>query len=83
MVSSRVFQDVKSELDWKLPKGQNAKQWKTKVRWELLDEYDVAALDKQRWSIEDVDEEVQVRLKAKAQIKKHLPEPGDRKDDDS
>ena len=76
-----VFQDVKSEHDWKMPKGVNAKQWKTKVRWELLDEYDVASLDKQRWAIDDVDEEVQTRLKAKAQIRKHLPEASDRNDE--
>ena len=41
----RAFGDVKSENGWKMPKGANAGKWKSKVKWILLQEYDVKFLD--------------------------------------
>ena len=68
----RAFEDVKSENDWKMPKGANAGKWKSKVKWTLLQEYDVKFLDSSDWSIPEADREVADRLQKRALFNKHL-----------
>eukprot|EP00959_Pyramimonas_sp_CCMP1952_P129409 2706342-Pyramimonas_sp.AAC.1 len=36
----RAFENVKKLSDWKQPRGEGGKRWKSKLRWELADEYD-------------------------------------------
>jgi hypothetical protein len=67
-----AFEDVKSESDWKMPKGANAGKWKSKVKWTLLQEYDVKFLDSSDWSIPEADREVSDRLQKRALFNKHL-----------
>ena len=68
----RAFEQARCESDWRMPKGQNAKNWKSKVRWTLLEEYDVESLDREDWEIEEADLEVTERLKQRALFNKHL-----------
>ena len=68
----KAFQDCRTESDWKMPKGGNSKSWKTKVRWTLLDEYDVEKLDNDDWPIDAVDDEVKERMTRKALFAKSL-----------
>ena len=68
----RAFEDVKSENDWKMPRGANAGKWKSKVKWTLLQEYDVKLLDSSDWNIPEADREVADRLQKRALFNKHL-----------
>ena len=68
----RAFEDVKSEADWKQPKGSGSGKWRSKVKWQLLQEYDVQALESSDWSIPLADAEVSDRLQRRALFAKHL-----------
>ena len=68
----RAFEDVKCEADWKQPKGSGSGKWKTKVKWALLQEYDVQALESPDWAIPSADAEVSERLQRRALFNKHL-----------
>ena len=67
----RAFEDVHRESDWQKPQNHQGK-WKSKVKWTLLDEYDVRALDSHDMCIPEADEEVSARLRQKALFSKHL-----------
>ena len=67
----RAFEDVQRESDWQRPKNAQGK-WKSKVKWQLLEEYDVKALESNEYSIPAADEEVSQRLRQKALFAKHL-----------
>ena len=71
----RAFADVRSVDDWKMPKGA-PKSWKSKVKWGLLKEYDVKALESNDWRIPEADKEVTDRLQQKALFNKHLEKSG-------
>ena len=62
----RAVEDVMSETDWKMPKGVNAGKWKSKVKWTLLQEYDVKFLDSSDWGIPEADREVADRLQKRS-----------------
>ena len=68
----RAFENAKKQSDWKQPRGEGGKRWKSKVRWELADEYDAVALESDDWAITDADEEVRKRLERKALFNKYL-----------
>ena len=68
----RAFEDVKCEADWKQPKGSGSGKWKTKVKWALLQEYVVQALESSDWDIPSADAEVSERLQRRALFNKHL-----------
>ena len=68
---TRAFGDVKCEADWQKPRNHRGK-FKSKVKWALLEEYDVRALDNNELSVPEADEEVTQRLKQKALFNKHL-----------
>ena len=70
-----AFEDVKEEADWKQPRNSNGK-WKSKVKWGLLKEYDVKALESNDWRIPEADKEVTDRLQQKALFNKHLEKSG-------
>ena len=53
----KAFEAVTEERDWRLPKGQEAKGWRSKVKWSMLDIYDIQALEKDGAAIESVDNE--------------------------
>ena len=59
-----------------MPKGANAGKWKSKVKWTLLQEYDVKFLDSSDWSIPEADREVADRLQKRALFNKHLSSNG-------
>ena len=63
--------------DWKQPRGQQGQNWKTKVRWELCDQYDIRALDEDELYIIGADEEVRSRLEKKALFKKYFGKAGE------
>ena len=63
---------MKCEADWKQPKGSGSGKWKSKVKWQLLQEYDVQALESSDWSIPSADAEVSDRLQRRALFAKHL-----------
>ena len=68
---ARAFEDVHSEADWKQPPDHKGK-WPSKIKWQLLREYDVRPLESTEWAVPEVDEEVGERLKRRALIAKHL-----------
>ena len=68
----KAFEDVKCEADWKQPKGAGSGKWKSKVKWQLLQEYDVKALESSDWAISGADQEVADRLQRRALFQKHL-----------
>ena len=68
----RAFERVKSQSDWKAPKGQPGQKWKTEVVWHLADEYDVLAMQNADIQIDEADDEVRKRLERKALFAKHL-----------
>ena len=67
----RVFEDVACEADWKAPRDHKGK-WQSKIKWRLLQEYDVRCLESSEWSLPEADAEVSERLKRKALLAKHL-----------
>ena len=68
----RAFGNVKRQADWKQPRGQGGQKWKSKVNWELCDQYDIRALDAEELIIPDADEEVRHRLERMALFQKYL-----------
>ena len=70
-----AFEDVREESDWKQPRGSGGK-WKSKVKWGLLKEYDVKALEGSDWRIPEADKEVSDRLQQRALFDKHLEKSG-------
>ena len=66
----RCFEDVHSEEDWKAPRNHNGK-WRSKIKWDLLREYDVQSLESSEWQIQEADDEVSERIKKKALFAKH------------
>ena len=58
--------------DWKQQRGQEAQKWRTKVRAELCDHYDVKALAEEELYTPGADEEVKNRLEKKALFSKYL-----------
>ena len=68
----RAFENAKKQSDWKQPRGEGGQRWKSKVRWELADEYDAVALADGELRVDDADEEVRKRLERKALFAKHL-----------
>ena len=70
-----AFEDVREESDWKQPRGSGGK-WKSKVKWGLLKEYDVKALEGSDWRIPEADKEVSDRLQQRALFNKHLEKSG-------
>ena len=70
-----AFANVRKLTDWKQPRGQQ--KWKSKVRWELCDQYDIRALDEDELYIPGADEEVRNRLEKKALFKKYLDKAGE------
>ena len=67
-----AFAKVRKMSDWKQPRGQQGQKWRTKVRWELCDQYDIRALDEEELYIPGADEEVKNRLEKKALFNKYL-----------
>ena len=67
----KAFEEVNEEADWKMPRG-GPKNWKSKVKWQLLKEYDVQSLESSEWDIPEADQEVSDRLQRKALFAKHL-----------
>ena len=72
----RALENVRSESDWKQPKG-GFKGWKTKVQYHVLEQIDVGGLDKDGIGIEAVDKEVRARLQEKALLSKALAQLAD------
>ena len=68
---ARAFEDVHSEADWKQPRDHKGK-WSSKIKWQLLREYDVRSLGSTEWAVLEADEEVSERLERRALIAKHL-----------
>ena len=68
----KAFEGVKQESDWKRPQGQQGQKWKSRVRWDLLQEFDVASLAQTEWEIEEADDEISSKLKRRALMAKHL-----------
>jgi len=61
----RAFDNVHRLSDWKAPKGAGGK-WRTKVQWDLADQYDVLALDSGELRIDAADDEVRRRMERAA-----------------
>ena len=72
----KAFENVKQESDWKRPSGQQGQKWKSRVRWDLLQEFDVASLSQTEWEIEEADDEITAKLKRRALLHKHLDQIG-------
>ena len=72
----KAFENVKQESDWKRPQGQQGQKWKSRVRWDLLQEFDVASLSQTEWEIEEADDEITAKLKRRALLHKHLEQIG-------
>ena len=66
----RCFEDVACEDDWKPPRNHNGK-WRSKIKWDLLKEYEVRSLESSEWVIQEADDEVSERIKKKALFAKH------------
>ena len=58
--------------DWKQPKGEQGKQWRSKVRWDLSDEYDALAFEGDDLMIKEADEEVRKRQERNALFNKYV-----------
>ena len=67
-----AFREVERESDWRRPKGDQGKNWKSKVKWGLAAEADVIALEERDGTIPNVDKEVAQALRDKAYFKKQL-----------
>ena len=62
-----------SESDWRPPKNQQqARNWKSKVQWALLDAYDVSALERSRTGIQEVDQESAGALKQQQNLENYI-----------
>jgi hypothetical protein len=68
----RAFSDVHCANDWKQPRGQQGQKWKSRVKWELCDQYDIRALDSEELNIPEADDEVKQRLEKMALFNKYL-----------
>ena len=71
-----AFEDVHGEADWKKPR-QAGGSWRSKVKWQLLQEYGVRSLDSSEWHVAEADQEVSERLERRALFNKHLSEFSD------
>ena len=67
-----AFQDVRRMSDWKQPKGQAGQKWRSRVQWQLCEQYDRRSLDENELAIPAADEEVRLRLEKKALFNKYL-----------
>ena len=56
----RAHEDCSTELDWKRP--DNAKNWRSKVKWDLCDRYDVRGQNMRTARVREADKEVQDSL---------------------
>ena len=72
----RAWENVDKLSDWKQPRGESGKKWRSKVRWDLADEYDALALEGDDLMIDEADEEVRKRLERKALFSKYLDKAG-------
>lgn len=57
---TRALEDVHCEADWLKPQSFPGK-WRSKIKWALLDEYGVMALDSHEYAVPEADEEVSRR----------------------
>ena len=48
----KAFEFVEGEEGWRPPKGEAAKKWKSKVKWGLLDAYDLQSLEGKKLGID-------------------------------
>ena len=71
-----LLEDVHGVDDWRQPRGA-PKSWKSKVKWTLLQEYDVGSLEASEWGIPEADSEVASRLQQRALFNKHLAKHDD------
>ncbi len=53
-----AFAHVHHEEDWKRPRGEGSRNWKSKVRWNLLNDLDLGALEANSGTAPLVDAEV-------------------------
>lgn len=67
-----AFDDVKEESDWRPPKGQNSRSWKSKVKWALLDMHDPTKMAVPSSAIENVDRARAEVSQNKTNFQKHL-----------
>ena len=72
----KAFADVRKESDWRRPTGAAGRNWKSKVNWQLLDAYDVIALERDRYSLENVDKETQGVFQKQQQLDNYLTSLG-------
>jgi hypothetical protein len=62
----KAFEFVEGEEGWRPPKGEAAKKWKSKVKWGLLDAFDLQSLEGKKLGIEKVDREASAMTEANA-----------------
>jgi hypothetical protein len=66
----KTFAHVYCEGDWKQPKGEAGKKWRTKIDWRAMTEYDPQSLMGDSYEDEDAEEEVRKKMSRKALIQK-------------
>lgn len=53
----KAFEQVTEESHWRCPKGEAGKRWKSLVKWNMLDLYDIQSLERDNTALPGVDDE--------------------------
>ena len=67
-----ALEDVKGESDWRPPKGQSSRSFKTKIKWGLLDMHDPLEYRSSSAVIEGADKEKARHVQQRQQMQAHI-----------
>ena len=62
----KAFSLVERESDWKQPRGEAGKGWRTKVNWRALERYDPQSVDVAEFEDQEADEEIREEMERRA-----------------
>jgi hypothetical protein len=65
----RAYEDCAKESDWRRP--ENSKSWKTKVKWDLCDRYDLRGMSQRGTRIPLADKEARGEMETEAAFNKY------------
>ena len=73
----RAFENVWAEEDWRRPESAKGKQWKSKVQWDLCDQYDVRSLSLKGTRVAVADQEARENMERETAFNKYYTKLAD------
>ena len=67
----RAYENVWCEEDWRRPESAKGKAWKSRVQWDLCDQYDVRALSVKGTRVAAADQEARENMERETAFNKY------------